>query len=105
MRRQTTMHLESMAKLIHPNGKITEVQPQNGKDFTLKELYKHLDCSMVERVLLANGQEMWIDEMGKYRKNPAVNAIATEYAHLSMWITKVDYIVGRALVCQQGEVL
>lgn len=86
------------AKLFKVDGTVVDVQPKNGTDFQLQEMYDLIGTDIIEIVHLYNGMLMVIDEEGKLRNDPQVNPIAT---HLWMkdkphsW----DYIVGNALVC------
>ena len=79
-----------------------EISPENGKHFKLKELYKMLDCKMIEIVSLNACQIMIIDEEGKMNDAP-YNDMATYYfrkAHPQ----NNDFIVGNALVCSSNDV-
>lgn len=69
-----------MATLIEWNGKETELRPKNASQgFTLRELYKLIDCDLVEIVSLADGRLMVVDEMGRIRvPRPPVNVKATK---------------------------
>jgi|TARA_B100001094_G_scaffold250781_3_gene248431 hypothetical protein len=90
-----------MAKLFKIN--VTEpidVKPENGKTFTLQELYKIIDCSMVEFVYL-DKYIMIIDEEGKLN-NKSVNDVATY--HFRKLTNEHDYIVGNALICDRSEI-
>lgn len=66
------------AYLIELDGTLNEVKPENGTDFQLKEMYKMLQCEMIELISLANGMYMVIDEEGKLTNNPEINKKATE---------------------------
>ena len=69
------------ATLIKADGTVTEVSPENGTDFTIKEVYKLLNCRIVEVLPLYNGKIMIIDEEGKLRDKIVVNKYATELYH------------------------
>lgn len=77
-----------------------DVKPENGKTFTLEELYKIVDCSMVEFIYLKE-YIMIIDEEGKLN-NKSVNDVATY--HFRKLTEQHDYIVGNALVCDRSEI-
>jgi hypothetical protein len=88
-----------MAKLIKTDGIITEVFPENGKTFTLKELQKFVNGN-IELVYIKNKPDhiMFINEEGKLQTHN-VNIIATEIAD----IDPMDYIAGDAIVCNLIE--
>ena len=58
-----------MATLYKSNGEIIEnIEPANGRRFTLEELYKMLSCDTVERVFIRGTEViMIVDENGKIR--------------------------------------
>lgn len=91
-----------MAILIHPDGAKFEVKPDNGKHFTLDELYKHCDCSMVQVIYLEDGRLMYLDEEGKFKEHYR-NADATVLLHKAGGMMD-DYIAGNALICEESEV-
>lgn len=77
-----------------------DVKPENGKTFKLKELYKIIDCTMVEFIYIDN-YIMIIDEEGKLNNKP-VNDVATYYFRKHKKIH--DIIVGNALICNRDEI-
>jgi len=90
-----------MATLYTTDGKQREVQPKNGTDFQLDELYKLLGCEMIEFVVPRSqpGCILIIDEEGKLRaREPNLHAtILASHSGLN------DYIVGDALLCKAEE--
>lgn len=90
-----------MAKLYKSNGEILDVEPKNGKKFQLEELYRMLDCELVEVVFLRNEMLMLIDEEGKLTKSD-INPWATMVLHSSRRLNW-DFIVGDALVCPAAQ--
>jgi hypothetical protein len=82
------------AKLIKTDGTNVEVKPENGTDFTLEELYKHLECDIIEVVYMPNDQIMIIDEEGRLKENPKLNPEATR-------MYKRGYIFGHAIICNK----
>lgn len=78
----------------------TEVKPENGTDFTLEELYKYLECDMIEVIYFNDNTIMIIDEMGKI-KEKYYNNQAT-YIFRDKRKTQ-DFIVGNAIVCDISE--
>lgn len=90
-----------MATLYKSNGETIKVEPKDGKNFHLEELYQMLNCTLVERVWLLDGQQMLVDEEGKCTKHD-INPKATRLLHKSS-ISPWDFIVGDALVCSAEE--
>jgi len=83
------------AILITTDGEEKEITPINGKNFTLQELYKLIDCTLVEVLHLPNRKYMIIDEEGKLKANHKLNGKAT-------LIYSLDYIVGNVVVCDKN---
>jgi hypothetical protein len=81
---------------------VSNVHPQNGKYFTLKEMYSLLDCEMVQAVNLYDGRILWLDEEGK-RKSRYLNIPATQLLYASGGMRE-DYITGNVLITSQDEV-
>jgi hypothetical protein len=105
-----------------------EVQPKNGENFKLAELYELLDCQTIELVHLSSGKLMVIDEEGKFIYDHVRNVRATWLADfvsprefvvrmlrlqeqgVNVILTgeindnEVDYIAGNALICENIEI-
>ena len=95
-------HREIMkAKLLKASGEVMEIEPKNGTDFKLDELYKHLQCRLVQIIHLNKGDIMVVDDEGKLASNNVVNVNATTLAHENQAITSWDYIAGNAIVCNR----
>ena len=92
-----------MARLISTDGNERNIEPTNGTDFTLEEMYAALGCDMIEIVYLLDDRIMVIDEEGKLTDKPE-NALATMLATDDLGIRPYDYIAGTALICADGEV-
>lgn len=92
-----------MATLISPENNCTDAQPANGKDFKLTELYKFLNCKIVEVVDLRNGKLMIIDEKGKLKSDFKFNNLATFIARPVLG--SGDRIAGFALIIDRGELV
>lgn len=93
-----------MAILYKQNGDvIKDIQPKNGKRFTLEELYEMLDCELVERLFI-DGTEviMIVDEEGKLKQKPQ-NIAATMVYHRRQRMNTWDWIAGDALVCRGDQ--
>ena len=89
------------AKLLKASGEAVEIKPNNDKDFKLDELYKHLQCSLVDVLSLNQDDIMVVDEEGKWASNNVINVNATVLAQENQAITFWDYIAGNAIVCNR----
>ena len=92
------------AKLLKASGEVVEIKPKNGTDFTLDELYKHLQCSLVDVINLNQDDIMIVDDEGKLTSNNVVNVNATKLAQENQAIIFWDYIAGNAIVCNRKMV-
>jgi hypothetical protein len=96
-----------MATLIRTDGSHEEVQPHDPKQgFQLEQLYKLLDCSMIQVIRLDMDYEIMIfDEEAKVRGDKAqvVNERATKLARGRRAIFPHDEIIGDALICLSKE--
>lgn len=88
------------AKLLKVSGEVMEIEPKNGTDFKLDELYEHLNCSLIEVIYLNQDEIMVVYEEGKLTSNNVINVNATMLAQENQAITSWDYIVGDAIVCK-----
>ena len=91
------------AKLLKASGEVAEIEPNNGTDFKLDELYKHLQCSLVEVINLNQDDIMVVDDEGKWASK-VINVNATKCAQENQAIIFWDYIVGDAIVCNRKMV-
>ncbi len=109
---------------------LQHVEPKNGTDFQLAELYKLLNCQMIEIRQVTPELIMVLDEEGKLRDMPR-NERATILADfvtpmqlvalllqareagitvmrlgepITDMTTEVDYIAGDVLICNANEV-
>ena len=83
--------------LLLVDGISREVTPENGKNYTLKELYALLGCSSVE-VVYPRGKKDYIlicDDEGMFVSEPKVNHAAS--------LINGDGIVGNALLCHTSR--
>lgn len=71
-----------MAILIRTDGSLDNVFPINGTDFTLEELYEHLNCTCIDIIRLLDNSDniLVIDDEGKLKKDFVVNKLATVMA-------------------------
>jgi uncharacterized protein YuzE len=68
-----------MATQIKTDGTTTEVEPKNGRDFKLDELYQLIECETLDMIRLADGRFMWMDEKRKIN-GKEINQTATKLA-------------------------
>ena len=92
-----------MAKLIKTDGTITEVKPNNGKTFSLKELQKFVG-GLVEIVPLPSGKEICVNEEGKLidlpKNEEATKIWREEYPIETYGFNNDELIVGDALLVE-----
>lgn len=71
--------------IVTTTGKVSEYKQE--ADLGFKPMYRALSCSMVERLSLSNGIDLWLDEDGMYtqkKHNKKLSEIAdqlTKYEH------------------------
>lgn len=110
-----------MATLVHEDGKVEEVSPQDGVSFHCPELYRLLECDMVEcrsigrnkrtKDVLKNighgaekATQIILDEEGKLT-GKGYNLIATDVWAATfdtvnvMLLRTGDHMVGKVLLC------
>lgn len=94
----------SRGTIIYPDGKILYVRPQDGKKFSLEELYRLLDCHTVEVIHLEGESRkiLILDEEGKFKQNPRFNLRASRIAYRFHKIRETDVIVGTAMLCDEN---
>lgn len=70
----------STALIIHPDGNITEVHLEPGRNH-VAVMREHLGCSLVDCVALTDRLDMWIDDEGLYTQpvNPVATALARRH--------------------------
>lgn len=86
-----------MAKIIYANGETKEVQPKNGRDFSLAELTAIVGGYIEVTQTIKDGEIMIVNEEGKLLDLP-YNPKATNIHKYH------DVIVGDVLVCKYDEV-
>jgi hypothetical protein len=92
-----------MARLMHPDGTFETVYPAEGDHFTLADLYRLIGCTLVDRVILADGATyMWLDDEGKYADPPKARNEWATWALAAAGGIPGDYVVGAVLV-ESGE--
>lgn len=98
-----------MATLIRAaDNTIANIQPANGRAFTLPELYTILGCELVQVVRVhadAHRSRLLVfDEEGKLREPMReLNELATALAVRGRGIYPWDWIAGDALLCTSVE--
>jgi hypothetical protein len=87
------------ARLIKPDGTEVEIKPANSKWFSFDELYKHMECDMIEVVWKTKekGMIMIVDEDGRFKKS-APNPKATALVTLPIPVM----LVGNVVVCPRS---
>ncbi len=92
-----------MATIIKVSGELVEVEPNNGSDFTLAELYEHVGTDIVEFLFFRKHLAIFCEE-GKMRDKPP-NVRATAEALMLGWHPiPGDHLVGDVLFCLRNEV-
>lgn len=91
------------AELFKTNGDVVEIQPKNGGDFTLDELYEHIGCRSIDILRLDTKRLMVLDDEGKLAEKE-VNSNATMIADVSGVIPLWDCIVGDVIICDNDMV-
>ncbi len=80
------------------------IAPTNGRSFRLAELYRLLDCQLVDVVRLTEELILIIDDEGKFREPAYLNLLATYLWHQYQPAARgVDAIVGRAILCHDKQ--
>lgn len=91
------------ATLFQTDGSTLQITPDNGSTFSLHELYDLLGCNMIQVLnvgeICDTDSILILDEDGKFRQSPVINVKATVIAHAHHAISKYDYIVGDAILC------
>ena len=88
-----------MAELIKDTGEVTEIEPENGLNFKLQELYKILNCRLIELVGTKDGRLIILDEEGKLQ-NKSINTKATKLYKYG----ERDVIVGDVVICNNKQI-
>lgn len=95
-----------MAQIYKTTGEVIEVEPENGKDFKLKELQEIVQ-GYIELVILSPTQYMVVNEEGHLIELP-LNLSATRlYKNLNPSTTilyEKEIIVGDVLICNKSQI-
>lgn len=92
----------NMAKIIKSSGEIIEVEPKNGKDFSLEEMQKIVD-GYIQIVTIGSGQYMVCNEEGLIHDLP-VNLEASKLYYGMIAMLNGHYICGDVLICEPNQV-
>jgi len=94
-----------MAKLFTVDEMLgAEIQPRNGKNFKLEELYELLDCSTIQTCDSCKpGHILIFDEEFLCKHDPVLNRTATHLMHAKMGPFKYNVICGKAILCKSSE--
>jgi hypothetical protein len=93
---------KTMGNLLKTDGTIVKgIQPLNGTNYHLQQLYSLLKCQTIEVVHLKPGVIMVIDEEGKDVKDPNFGATLVALQHQAIF--PCDYIAGDALIIADKE--
>ena len=90
-----------MAHIIKSSGEIIEVEPKNGKDFTLEEVQKIVD-GYVELAYLPDRKYMLVNEEGLINELP-VNMEASILYYGKLGVLSGNYIAGDVLICEPNQ--
>ena len=93
-----------IAKLLLWNLDIeSEIEPANGTDFQLSELYGYLEAEIIQTLYLTNDIVMLIDEESKLnpKKVKQHNEKATRLLHRAGGFPG-DFILGNAILCPRN---
>ncbi len=91
-----------MGNLLKTDGSIVKgIQPRNGTNYHLRQLYSLLHCQNIEVVHLKPGTIMVIDEEGKGTKEYNSGATIVALQHRAIYLG--DYIAGDALIIADRE--
>ena len=90
-----------MATIIKTDGYVINIEPKDGKEFSLEEM-QTIVSGYIEIVDLPDGNYMVVNEDGKL-KGLAINHVATQiYTNALPGV--YDVIVGDVLVCNKHQI-
>lgn len=92
------------ALIVTASGTHRKVTPDNVTNFTLNEMYKLLNCQLVEIIRLNEKMIMVVDEEGKFKDEPDVNVNASLIAMLHGAIFPGDCVCGDVMICDTSMV-
>lgn len=91
-----------MAQIIKSSGDIIEIEPKNGKEFSLKELQEIVD-GYIDIVRLNDGRYMVVNDEG------LINDLPVNFETSIMYYRKIDIlrgscICGDVLICESNQI-
>lgn len=87
------------ARLLLTSGEEKTIVPENGTDFSLKELYALLECEMIEVVPLHKmGKILILDEEGMSNRKQQ-NTLATVELAMEDVFTPPNGYLGHVIIC------
>ena len=93
-----------MALLITPNGDVTKIEPENGKNFRLEELYNHIGCTLINVCDTdKDGEILIFDEEFLCKNDPEMNRLATGRMHPDLMPGIYNVICGNAVLCNTKQ--
>jgi len=87
-----------MNLVLTADGDVNPVEPENGKDFSLKELKSHIGGGYIEIVPVDDDHYMVCDEDGQAKELP-LNPLAN-----ILYGPRLGFIVGDVLVCERDKI-
>lgn len=90
-----------MATIIKTDGYVINIEPKDGKEFSLEEM-QTIVSGYIEIVDLHDGNYMVVNEEGKL-KGLAINHVATQI-YTNAFPGVYDVIVGDVLVCNKHQI-
>jgi len=96
----------TVAKLLKPNGTITEIDPRNGSFFSKEELSELTDRENLELIPLPNSLQLVVGSSVKVAdlNNRAINRLATLLTREIAIKGPFDFVRGKAVVLEAGEI-
>lgn len=91
-----------MAQIIKSSGDIIEIEPKNGKEFSLKELREIVD-GYIDIVSLNDGRYMVVNDEGLINDLP-VNFEASIMYYGKIAMLKGSYICGDVIICESNQI-
>jgi hypothetical protein len=87
-----------LATILRTDLSHEHVEPEDGRHFTFREVYKLIGCSMIEIVRIEDSENiLLVDEEGLLKEGSRVNGMAVA-------MVGGGTIVGDVLVCRYSEV-
>lgn len=88
---------------ITPEGTVTGITPEDGREFSLPELYKYTECDCIDIRRLVDGRWLVCDDNGKL-KQLSFNPAATILYNQGRRDYDFDPIVGTIVIADPWEI-